>query len=50
MELLQKLSLVNGVLFTGGWAKKGLYYLVAEKIFKVFPSSKIIILLIAFFH
>ncbi|XP_050371093.1 gamma-glutamyl hydrolase 2-like [Argentina anserina] len=32
--LFQKLNLVNGVLFTGGWAKKGRYYEVAEKIFK----------------
>lgn len=33
--LLQKLDLVNGVLFTGGFRKKGMYYSVAEKIFKV---------------
>ncbi|KAM1057720.1 hypothetical protein ACFX2A_031629 [Malus domestica] len=32
--LFQKLDLVNGVLFTGGWAKSGLYYDVAERIFK----------------
>ncbi|KAJ7948788.1 Folate gamma-glutamyl hydrolase [Quillaja saponaria] len=32
--LLKKLSLVNGVLFTGGWAKTGLYYETVEKIFK----------------
>ncbi|XP_022136616.1 gamma-glutamyl hydrolase 2-like [Momordica charantia] len=32
--LFEKLNLVNGVLFTGGWAKEGLYYSVAEKIFK----------------
>lgn len=32
---LQKLDLVNGVLFTGGSAKSGLYYDVAERIFKV---------------
>ena len=32
---MQKLNLVNGVLFTGGWAKSGRYYDVAEKIFKV---------------
>lgn len=43
-KLFQKLNLVNGVLFTGGWAKQGLYYSVAEQIFKVIPSSKIIIL------
>ena len=40
--MLQKLDLVNGVLFTGGWAKKGLYYSVVEKIFKVILSSAII--------
>lgn len=40
--MLQKLNLVNGVLFTGGWAKEGLYYSVAEKIFKVISSSAII--------
>lgn len=33
--LLQKLELVNGVLFTGGWAKSGLYFEVVKKIFKV---------------
>ncbi|XP_024161279.1 gamma-glutamyl hydrolase 2 [Rosa chinensis] len=33
--LFQKLNLVNGVLFTGGWAKSGRYYGVAEKIFKM---------------
>ncbi|KAI3679311.1 hypothetical protein L2E82_51443 [Cichorium intybus] len=34
-EILQnKLNLVNGVLFTGGWAKSGLYYEVVEGIFK----------------
>ncbi|XP_071730097.1 gamma-glutamyl hydrolase 2-like isoform X1 [Rutidosis leptorrhynchoides] len=34
-ETLQtKLNLVNGVLFTGGWAKKGLYTEVVEAIFK----------------
>jgi hypothetical protein len=27
--------LVNGVIFTGGWAKTGLYYDVVEKIFNV---------------
>lgn len=32
---LQKLKLVNGVLFTGGWAKSGLYYDIVERIFKV---------------
>lgn len=32
---LQKLNLVNGVLFTGGWAKRGRYYEIVEKIFKV---------------
>jgi len=33
---LQKLNLVNGVLFTGGWSKSGLYFDVIEGIFKVF--------------
>nr|XP_043627572.1 gamma-glutamyl hydrolase 2-like isoform X2 [Erigeron canadensis] len=34
-EILQtKLNLINGVLFTGGWAKKGLYTEVVEAIFK----------------
>lgn len=32
---VQKLELVNGVLFTGGWVKDGLYYNVARDIFKV---------------
>ncbi|RZC71361.1 hypothetical protein C5167_034539 [Papaver somniferum] len=32
--LHEKLNLVNGVLFTGGWAKTGLYYEVVEGIFK----------------
>ncbi|KAK5844369.1 hypothetical protein PVK06_000505 [Gossypium arboreum] len=32
--LFQKLELVNGVLFTGGWSKYGLYYDIAKKIFK----------------
>ncbi|KAL5984224.1 hypothetical protein ACLOJK_018328 [Asimina triloba] len=31
----EKLSLVNGVLFTGEWAKTGLYYETVQKIFKV---------------
>ncbi|CAL9187721.1 unnamed protein product [Musa hybrid cultivar] len=33
--LLDKLSLVNGVLFTGGWAKKGLYFETITKLFQV---------------
>lgn len=33
--VLQKLSLVNGVLFTGGWAKSGLYFDVVGAVFKV---------------
>ncbi|KAK7244137.1 hypothetical protein RIF29_38955 [Crotalaria pallida] len=33
-KLQKKLSLVNGVLFTGGWAKSGLYFETVEKIFK----------------
>ncbi|CAK9134155.1 unnamed protein product [Ilex paraguariensis] len=32
--LYKKLNLVNGVLFTGGWAKSGLYFQVVEAIFK----------------
>ncbi|KAK1258031.1 Gamma-glutamyl hydrolase [Acorus gramineus] len=32
--LSEKLNLVNGVLFTGGWAKTGLYYEVVQEIFK----------------
>ncbi|XP_010540146.1 PREDICTED: gamma-glutamyl hydrolase 2-like [Tarenaya hassleriana] len=31
--LFQKLELVNGVIFTGGWAKRGLYYETVKKIF-----------------
>lgn len=33
---LQKLELVNGVLFTGGWAKDGPYFESVRIIFKVF--------------
>lgn len=32
--LFKKLSLVNGVLFTGGWSKSGLYLEIVEEIFK----------------
>ncbi|KAJ9183014.1 hypothetical protein P3X46_006934 [Hevea brasiliensis] len=32
--LFEKLNLVNGVLFTGGWAKSGLYYDIAKAVFK----------------
>lgn len=32
--LFEKLELVNGVLFTGGWAKSGLYYEIAQQVFK----------------
>lgn len=32
--LYNKLELVNGVLFTGGWAKSGRYFKVAEEVFK----------------
>ncbi|CAN1145859.1 Gamma-glutamyl hydrolase 2 [Linum perenne] len=32
--LFQKLDLVNGVLFTGGWAKKGLYFDRVKEIFE----------------
>ncbi|XP_042950372.1 trifunctional UDP-glucose 4,6-dehydratase/UDP-4-keto-6-deoxy-D-glucose 3,5-epimerase/UDP-4-keto-L-rhamnose-reductase RHM3-like [Carya illinoinensis] len=34
-KIAQKLDMVNGVLFTGGWAKTGLYYEVVEGIFKM---------------
>ncbi|WOL14659.1 gamma-glutamyl hydrolase 2-like isoform X3 [Canna indica] len=33
--LREKLSLVNGVLFTGGWAKKGLYYETIKRVFEI---------------
>lgn len=33
--LFEKLNMVNGVLFTGGWAKSGLYYETVKAIFKV---------------
>ncbi|KAK9070578.1 hypothetical protein SSX86_010980 [Deinandra increscens subsp. villosa] len=33
-NLQTKLNLVNGVLFTGGWSKSGLYFDVIERIFK----------------
>ncbi|GAB4849328.1 Gamma-glutamyl hydrolase 2, variant 2 [Ancistrocladus abbreviatus] len=32
--LFNKLNLVNGVLFTGGWAKSGLYFEIVGEIFK----------------
>lgn len=32
--LLKRLDLVNGVLFTGGWAKRGKYFDVVRQIFK----------------
>ncbi|KAJ6966290.1 hypothetical protein NC652_003993 [Populus alba x Populus x berolinensis] len=32
--LFEKLNLINGVLFTGGWAKTGLYFDTAKAIFK----------------
>ncbi|OWM88576.1 gamma-glutamyl hydrolase 2-like isoform X2 [Punica granatum] len=32
--LYEKLNMVNGVLFTGGWAKSGLYYETVKGIFK----------------
>ncbi|XP_065861914.1 gamma-glutamyl hydrolase 2-like [Euphorbia lathyris] len=32
--LFEKLNLVNGVLFTGGWAKNGLYYDTVKAVFK----------------
>ncbi|KAH9313801.1 hypothetical protein KI387_022428, partial [Taxus chinensis] len=35
-EILEKkLKLVNGLLFTGGWCKPGLYYQIVEKLFKL---------------
>ncbi|KAL7103750.1 hypothetical protein ACP275_08G198700 [Erythranthe tilingii] len=35
LELLnEKLNLVNGVIFTGGWAKSGVYFDVVESIFE----------------
>ncbi|CAN6483955.1 unnamed protein product [Victoria cruziana] len=37
--LFEKLNLVNGVLFTGGWAKTGLYYDVVERIFKLYALT-----------
>lgn len=33
-SIFEKLDLVNGVLFTGGFEKEGLYYRVAKKIFE----------------
>nr|AFK48342.1 unknown [Medicago truncatula] len=33
--LRKKLELVNGVLFTGGWAKEGLYFETVKRIFKI---------------
>ncbi|XP_042455704.1 gamma-glutamyl hydrolase 2-like [Zingiber officinale] len=33
--LIEKLNLVNGVLFTGGWAKAGLYYETIKKVFQI---------------
>jgi hypothetical protein len=38
VRLLQKLSLVNGVLFTGGSVKKGLYFETIKKVFQVLVS------------
>ena len=40
--VLQKLNLVNGVLFTGGWAKKGLHVDVVDGIFKVCATFKLV--------
>ena len=39
---LQKLNLVNGVLFTGGWAKNGLYFDIVGEIFKVIHCSVVL--------
>ncbi|XP_039138065.1 gamma-glutamyl hydrolase 2-like [Dioscorea cayenensis subsp. rotundata] len=33
--IIKKLNVVNGVFFTGGWAKTGLYYDVSKKIFEI---------------
>ncbi|GLJ13197.1 hypothetical protein SUGI_0207310 [Cryptomeria japonica] len=33
--LEQKFKLINGLLFTGGWCKTGLYYQIVEKLFKL---------------
>ncbi|MED6198307.1 Gamma-glutamyl hydrolase 2 [Stylosanthes scabra] len=33
-KLLKKLDLVNGVLFTGGWAKEGQYFETVRRVFK----------------
>lgn len=41
--MLQKLSLVNGVIFTGGRAKRGLYVQVVESIFKVHTISRFLV-------
>ncbi|KAF7822608.1 gamma-glutamyl hydrolase 2-like [Senna tora] len=32
--LLKKLDMVNGVIFTGGWSKKGLYYDTVQTVYK----------------
>lgn len=44
--MLQKLNLVNGVLFTGGRAKRGLYVEVVESIFKVHIILFVLVILI----
>lgn len=36
---MQKLNLVNGIIFTGGWAKDGLYFDVIKGIFQVIIYS-----------
>lgn len=41
--MYQKLSLVNGVIFTGGSAKAGLYFEVVTSIFKVHDESMILV-------
>lgn len=48
LHSLQKLELVNGVLFTGGWAKDGLYFETVKRIFKVSisPSHTLLVIYI----
>jgi hypothetical protein len=45
-QSLQKLELVNGVLFTGGWAKEGLYFETVKTIFKVYQYIIFVIIII----
>ncbi|CAK7351885.1 unnamed protein product [Dovyalis caffra] len=41
--LFEKLNLVNGVLFTGGWAKTGLYFDTVKAIFKLLLSQTLLL-------